>query len=94
MDQLSANPVAGRYSYLFSNVETGTYSIYAGTDSDNDGYIGDAGEAIGAYISLDQPVDLDVDGNLSDLDFATSFNVNLPTSAMGKEKGFKRQRIE
>jgi len=68
-------------SYSFSNVASGTYSIYAGTDSDNDGYIGDAGEAIGAYFSLDQPAEIDVSSDLSSLDFVTSFNFNLPAGS-------------
>jgi subtilisin family serine protease len=98
VDQVEVSPLNGLYPYSFTDVSSGLYSIYAGTDSDNDGYIGDAGEALGAYISLDQPVAIDVDSNLSDLDFTTSFNVNLPgnlsTRNIKHESGIKRMGIE
>ncbi len=94
VDQLGVSPLNGLYPYSFTSVADGTYSIYAGTDSDNDGYIGDAGEAIGAYISLDQPVEINVDSNLSNLDFTSSFNVNLPNSMFNKDFGIKRLGME
>jgi len=75
-------PVAnGAYSYLFNNVPQGTYEIFAGSDRDNDGYIGDAGEAIGAYPSLDQPADIFVDTDMAGLDFSTGYLVSLPAAA-------------
>lgn len=94
VDQEEVSPWNGLYPYSFTSVDKGTYSIYAGTDSDNDGYIGDAGEAIGAYISLDQPVEINVDSNLSNLDFTSSFNVNLPNISLNKEFRIKRMRME
>ena len=94
VDQVEVSPSNGLYPYSFTSVAHGTYSIYAGTDSDNDGFIGDAGEAIGAYISLDQPVEIDVDSNLSNLDFTTSFNVNLPNSKLKNNFGIKRLGME
>jgi serine protease len=94
VDQVEVSPLNGLYPYSFTNVANGTYSIYAGTDSDNDGYIGDAGEAVGAYISLDQPVEIDVDSNLGNLDFTTSFNVSLPNSNFKKDFGIKRLGME
>jgi serine protease len=68
----------GSYVYRFASVVEGDYIVFAGTDSDNDFYIGDSGESTGAYISLDQPVTIRVDENLSGIDFNTSFNLNLP----------------
>jgi len=63
----------GTYSFSFPSVAEGNYVVFAGTDSDNDYYIGDAGEASGAYISLDQPVYLTVDRDRSGIDFNTVF---------------------
>lgn len=70
----------GRYEYVFTDVEPGNYLIYAGTDSDNDFVIGDLGEAVGVYISTDQPTVLNVDKDLAELDFVTEFNLNVRES--------------
>lgn len=78
VDQVSMEGADGRYDYQFSEVDAGKYRIYAGTDSDNDFTIGDAGEAIGAYLSTDQPKALEVDSDRSGLDFITEFNVKIP----------------
>jgi serine protease len=76
-DEVSATN--GSYAYNFDAVAEGNYIVFAGTDSDNDLYIGDSGESTGAYISLDQPVIINVDENLVGIDFNTSFNLDLPT---------------
>jgi len=78
VDQVSMAGSDGRYSYQFTGISPGRYRIFAGTDSDNDFNIGDAGEAIGAYLSTDQPTVLTVDADRSGLDFITEFNVNIP----------------
>lgn len=70
----------GSYSYRFSGVPAGVYRIVAGTDSDNDGLICGSGEACGGYLTLDDPVAVQVDGNRSGLDFVTSFSASLPTT--------------
>lgn len=75
--------VNGTYSYSFSNVVPGDYYIIAGTDFDNDYWLGDAGEAFGAYLSLDQPIVFTVNGNRSDLDFYTELNINIPDTLVG-----------
>ncbi|NJN45320.1 MAG: serine protease, partial [Candidatus Competibacteraceae bacterium] len=69
----------GRYGYRFSDVPVGSYEIFAGTDADNDGLICDAGEACGAYLTLDEPVNLTVDTDRDGLDFTSGFADNLPT---------------
>ncbi len=51
--------------------------IYAGTDSDNDNLICDAGEACGAFRTLDAPEVLTINGDRTDLDFISGFPVNL-----------------
>ncbi|UCD29160.1 MAG: S8 family peptidase, partial [Planctomycetota bacterium] len=67
------------YLYSFTNVRAGNYKIFAGTDSDNDGWIGDAGEAFGAYPTVDQPATVVISGNTGGLDFMTGFDVTLPS---------------
>jgi len=84
----------GEYAYYFPSVTEGNYIVFAGTDSDNDLYIGDSGEATGAYISLDQPAVIGVNRDLSNIDFNTTFNINisadhLPTEFSSKS-GFRR----
>ncbi len=86
----------GSYAYNFPSVEEGNYIVFAGTDSDNDFFIGDAGESSGAYISLDQPIIIRVEKNLSGIDFITSFNIDLPvelsTGTATHKSGVKRMR--
>jgi serine protease len=67
----------GRYSYRFENIPAGTYQIFAGSDLNNDGFICDSGESCGAYLTLDKPIQVQVNGNRSDLDFASGFTANL-----------------
>lgn len=86
----------GQYSYRITNVTAGYYFIMAGTDSDNDLIIGDSGEAVGAFISLDQIVIIGIDRSLSGIDFDTSFNFYLPTatSITGINPLLRNLRIE
>ncbi|MGB5616851.1 MAG: S8 family serine peptidase [Desulfobacterales bacterium] len=65
---------AGICRFSFPGVAAGRYLIFAGTNLDNDTLVGDAGEANGAYLSLAQPVTLQVDQNLNGLDFGVGFN--------------------
>jgi len=79
--QVEATATNGEYYYEFPEVKSGYYHILAGTDSDNDFYIGDAGEAIGAYLSFDQPRELHINQDLGGLDFTSGFNLNLSGNA-------------
>jgi serine protease len=73
------NAGTGQYQYNFSGVPAGTYRIYAGTDANNDFLIGDSGEAIGAYRTVDQPVSVEIPGINSELDFKVGFEVAVPS---------------
>src|SRR5262249_4290577 len=75
LDTVTANN--GEYDYEFHNVGPGQYQIYAGTDSDNDNRICDAGEACGAFRTLDAPETIAINGDRSGLDFISGFPVNL-----------------
>ncbi|MBI9082121.1 MAG: S8 family serine peptidase [Desulfobacterales bacterium] len=78
--QTAGNTTGGNLNYIVSGVTPGTYKVYAGTDSDNDGIIGGTGEAIGAYLSLEDPNTVTVGNNLSNIDFATQINTSLPAA--------------
>ena len=68
------------YIYEFADVRAGTYRIFAGTDSNNNGLIGDSGEAFGAYLTLDQPVSIHISQDTDGLDFTTGFEPSLASS--------------
>ena len=67
----------GEYDYAFNGVGAGQYWIYAGSDSDNDDLICGAGEACGAFRTLDAPQVLTINGDRADVDFISGFPVNL-----------------
>jgi serine protease len=77
VDTLFTSGEDGIYNYQFNEVLQGNYHIFAGTDSNNDGYIGDTGEAFGAYISTDQVTAVDVASDRPDLNFFTEFGVDI-----------------
>ena len=69
----------GEYTFTINNVPAGEYRLFAGTDSDNDDFLCDAGEACGAYPTLDRPERLQVNANRSGLVFLSGFRLNLDT---------------
>lgn len=79
--QASARAVDGRYSFQLSGIPAGDYELVAGSDADNDLFICDAGEACGAWLTLDQPITLTLDSDRQDLDFPIEYQVFLPELA-------------
>lgn len=75
--------VNGEYRFTMNNVPSGQYRMFAGTDSNNDDFLCDPGEACGAYATLDSPDILQVNANRSGLVFATGFRTNLGSFAAG-----------
>ncbi len=73
VDQFEVEAYNGQYEYRFENVQPGKYRIYAGTDSNNDASICDAGESCGAFGTIDTPETIVVEGDMQDLDFDTGF---------------------
>lgn len=71
----------GAYAFRFDSVPAGRYYIVAGTDSDNDGYICDSGEACGAYASLNELTAVTVSGNVAGLEFMTGFEAAFEASS-------------
>ncbi|MGD8497594.1 MAG: S8 family serine peptidase [Chromatiales bacterium] len=76
----SASASGGLYAYTIPDVPFGDFQIYTGSNLDNDSTICDEGEACGAYLTLDEPVTLRVDSDLSGVDFGTAFQVSIPTT--------------
>lgn len=89
---VGAAVAAGVYHFTFSNVPPGTYQIVAGTDMNNDGYICDAGEACGAYTTLDLPDSITVTGDQSGRNFTTGFFYNINAAAAGGRSGARAYR--
>jgi serine protease len=86
--QSNAPFTAEIYSYQFSNIQPGTYEITAGTDADNDKFICDPGEACGSYLTMDQPIVIELTSDLVDVDFPVEYRVNLPSlNSLSKQQG-------
>ncbi|GAB5453727.1 MAG: hypothetical protein Hals2KO_40550 [Halioglobus sp.] len=81
VDQWVSSGSQGVYPFRFENVAPGEYEIVAGSDADNDLLICDAGESCGAYLTIDQPVRINIDNDLQGLDFAAEYVVSLPNIA-------------
>ncbi len=76
--------VNGTYAYAFSGVAPGSYFVFAGTDSDNDGFIGDSGEALGAYPTLNQAGAIIIaNGDVRGVDFVSGFESEIGTASAG-----------
>ncbi len=85
----------GEYPFSFDNVPAGQYRLFAGSDADDDAILCDAGEACGAFPTLDLPEFIAVNGDLSNLDFESGFRVNLVTNnaANAKADGADDQEV-
>jgi serine protease len=81
--QVRAQAVGGVYSFRFSDVPAGNYVLFAGSDPNNDDSLCDVGEACGAYVSLDSPAVVTVNGNRSGLDFFSGYVTAIGANAQG-----------
>lgn len=69
---------ANLYAYAMTNIISGSFILAAGTDLNNDNYLGDNGELFGIYPSLDQPSPFLVSNN-QDL---TGYNFTLQSMGL------------
>ena len=76
-------PTSGTYRFGLTDVLPGDYRLFAGTDLDNDDLLCDAGEACGAFRTLDAPEQFSVSESRLDLDFLSGFRQNFNASARG-----------
>jgi serine protease len=87
LQQVNVAAATGGYAYAFNEVTAGeTYLIVAGSDRNNNGILGDAGEFFGAYSSLDRVTQLEADSDKTGLDFATNLRITL--SSFDLDSGF------
>jgi serine protease len=78
VDQYVVSSNRGRFEFQFRDISPGSYQILGGTDADNDLFICDPGEACGAYLTIDQPIEIELDADLGDLQFPVDYQVNIP----------------
>ena len=77
--QTSTRLADGDYDFAIPDVAAGVYQLFAGTDFDNDLLICDPGEACGAFLTVDQPVSIEADGDRDDLVFPIEYQVTIPS---------------
>ena len=78
-------------AFSFENIEPGSYLIVAGSDSDNDNVICDAGEACGAYPARDDLLPIEILADRSNADFSTGFSTAFEAESLGgAQGGFQR----
>jgi len=84
--QLEVSGESGLYRYQFQDIPAGSYELHAGSDTDNDFFICDAGEACGSYLTADQPIVISLDSDTDSIDFPIEFLVNIPTLNANKSE--------
>ncbi len=78
VDQFSSAGENGVYEFsLTGDYYNKSLLVYAGTDSNNDGYLCDEAEACGAYPSLNSPEAVTITEDMDGIDFITDININL-----------------
>ncbi|MEM6543832.1 MAG: S8 family serine peptidase [Pseudomonadota bacterium] len=90
-DELVAQTIAEQdnegYRFSLPPVPIGSYQFFAGTDLDNDFLICDPGEACGSFLTIDQPLTVDIDGDRDDIEFPIEYLLALPSSAASSTSG-------
>jgi serine protease len=78
--QAIATANGGRYDFTFSDVPRGQYQVFAGSDADNDLLICDPGEACGSWLTVDQPIVVDLESDRENIDFPVDYQIVIPAS--------------
>lgn len=83
------------FAFAFSGVAAGDYLLVAGTDRDNDDFLGDAGELFGAWPDLDDPRAITVvrGVNSTDLEFGMQDLVTVTSASAGGVRGREIRRL-
>ena len=81
------------FNFSFAQVPAGDYLLVAGTDRDNDDFLGDDGEIFGAWPDLDDPLPITVAGgsNQQNLDFSMQDLVTVQSTGTAG-RTFRRLR--
>lgn len=84
--------LGANFSFAMGNVAAGRYLLVAGTDRDNDDFLGDEGELFGAYPSIDTPIPVEVTAgeNLPNLGFGLQELVTVQTLGSQSAQTFRR----
>ena len=78
VDQFASAGENGVYEFnLTGDYYNRSVLVYAGTDSNKDGYLCDEAEACGAYPTLNSPEAVTITKDMSGIDFITDININL-----------------
>ncbi len=77
--QASALSDGGRYNFAFNSVPPGQYQVFAGSDADNDLLICDPGEACGSWLTVDQPITIDLASDRENINFPVDYLIAIPT---------------
>jgi subtilisin family serine protease len=79
-------PNAGQYEYRFTRVDPGVYFIIAGSDPDNDGFVGGSGEALGIYPTEDGQLLVIANKSFENLDFNVTYEIPLEAASATQRK--------
>lgn len=80
------------YAFHFSNLPKGTYRIVAGTDIDNNGFIGDDGEAYGAYPITSEPRVIDATADFTGIQFPVAYLYSVQIASASSTPSPRRIR--
>ena len=78
--QAIASSNGGRYDFAFGDVPRGQYQVFAGSDADNDLLICDPGEACGSWLTVDQPIIIDLQSDRENIEFPVDYLIAIPAS--------------
>ena len=78
-----------QYAFSMLDVPAGSYQIVAGSDSNNDGFICDAGEACGVYRDIDSPETVILSSDRADLNFSSAFRSTFDATSLSVQPGGK-----
>ncbi len=78
------------YAFTLENVPAGNYLLYAGTDMDDNLFIGEQGEAFGGYPVLSYLETVTAQEDLDDRSFSVNYFINLQTPAQTGVSGNAR----
>ncbi|MEH6606153.1 MAG: S8 family serine peptidase, partial [Pseudomonadales bacterium] len=90
VDQQNVDLVSGRYTYNFTDIPAGEYLVLTGSDVDNNLFICELGESCGGYPTLEQSVRVNVDQNITGLDFLVSIIADVVESASDANTGSRQ----
>ncbi|MBI9092320.1 MAG: S8 family serine peptidase [Desulfobacterium sp.] len=93
ISQVQGNAENGEYAFSFTNLPVGTYRLYAGNDPDNDGFILGSWEAVGGYKTVELPTLINVNDDISDLQFFTGYNFAISATALAVPSTTSRKEV-